>query len=282
MRYHQLLSEAALQRDLVLYHGSDSGPFDSFAPGSAAKGEQLWNPLGNGMYATDSIRFARRFGKQIHKVVIPAGASFRRITNAEWASRVGRGIIYRAIKMAFDERGRNYTAWAKGNAKDLDLDPASMNTKTIIDTYHKLFVPLLPRPESVSKEDLAAMKKAIIAKSPRSDSDSGYTRAAIEEFKKAMDRHLTLRTSPYQCMKDSVDVVRNTFGAYMGKLYMDALPQVSQSVLGKYDLVVFTDTADFDRMGRDGRSSQEIVIFNPAFQKAQPLSMEDRISAMSA
>lgn len=133
MRIHEILGEAVTTKPVVLYHGTDSDAFDGFDPDRAAKGSAHYNPLGQGLYATDSVHMAKKFGAKVHRVTIPAGASYKRITMRQWADSVGRNIVMTALKKALATQGidlgrkkptpRNSMDWdatddAKAQARD--------------------------------------------------------------------------------------------------------------------------------------------------------------------
>lgn len=92
----------------VLYHGTSSDPFEQFNPSIAAKGEQFWNPLGDGLYCTNEKYFAGQFGSNIHEVVIPIGARYKRIAKNEWRFSVGHSLVTQALKDAFRANGETF------------------------------------------------------------------------------------------------------------------------------------------------------------------------------
>jgi hypothetical protein len=101
MRDIMNLLEVVNPQDMVLYHGTDSAaPFSSYDPASAGKA-QKWNPLGAGMYATNSYKFALNFGRAVHKVLLPAGSTYRKVTQRQWGSTIGQKIIDQALATVF-------------------------------------------------------------------------------------------------------------------------------------------------------------------------------------
>jgi len=105
MRYHEITNEDVTKKDIVFYHGTDSDAFDGLDVAKAAKGDQHYNPLGQGLYATDSLKFASGFGRNVHRVFIPAGSTYKRITMRQWAGSVGRNIVMTALKQVLAAKG---------------------------------------------------------------------------------------------------------------------------------------------------------------------------------
>lgn len=108
MRLEQLdrgyLAEVVNKRPMVLYHGTDSAPFIQFAPGKAAKGKQYWNPLGSGMYASNSAEMARAFGANVYEIIIPPGSNIKKLSTDAWNS-AGESMILRALGRALRDAG---------------------------------------------------------------------------------------------------------------------------------------------------------------------------------
>jgi hypothetical protein len=217
MRYHEIINEDVLKKDLILYHGTTSEPFDTFEPNKAAKGLTYYNPLGDGMYATNGVRFAKKFGSNVHRLVIPAGSTYKRITNRQWAQSVGRNIVMTALKQAFKNAGERINEW---------------------------------------KYEFAEFQPELV--------------------------QLLGRVSPYEGLRGAIDLIDRHFGHSIQWRFKELLPQASNTVFGKYDFVIFTDTLDYAGLGVNGKPAHEVVIFNPALQKTQGMSMSDEINAMLA
>lgn len=177
-------------------------PSTKFEPKLAAKGEQYWNPLGDGMYATNNPHFAGQFGGNVYKVVIPAGATYRRISQTTWSRVTGEGIVMRALARAFKSKGQRYDRWA--------------------DNF---------------------------------------------KFRMELGRVLDYN-DPYTSLYESAALVEMHYPDY-AEAYEKALPEVSNAAFGKFDFVVFNETND--PIGFDGKPTWEVVIFNPALQKVEPI-----------
>jgi hypothetical protein len=122
MRFHEIrLIEAVTNKPMTFYHGTKSEPFDQFNPTLAVKGEKHWNPLGDGMYATNNSRFAGQFGGNVYPVVIPPGTTYRRISKGEWP-QMARGMVEKALRVALKAVGDNFATWTNGS--DLKKDRA--------------------------------------------------------------------------------------------------------------------------------------------------------------
>lgn len=101
---YRLVQADVTRRPWTFYHGTDSGLFQAFDPSVATKGGQFWNPLGDGMYVTDQLEFARSFGSNVHQVVIPTGARYRRINLDTWQS-AGKSLVLQAMRDALKAVG---------------------------------------------------------------------------------------------------------------------------------------------------------------------------------
>jgi len=98
------LAETVNKRPLVLYHGTDSAAFTRFAPGEAAKGKQYWNPLGSGMYVSNSAEMARVFGANVYEIVIPPGSNIKKLNAIAWKN-AGESMVLRALGKALRDAG---------------------------------------------------------------------------------------------------------------------------------------------------------------------------------
>ncbi len=56
---------------IIAYHASDSKSIKGYNPKKAEKGEQYFNPLGNGLYLSTNREFVKMFGANIFEYVIP-------------------------------------------------------------------------------------------------------------------------------------------------------------------------------------------------------------------
>jgi hypothetical protein len=175
MRYAEIIAETVLDeevtsKNLMFFHGTDSETFSSFQPDAAKKGMSHYNPLGQGMYATDSIQFAGKFGRNIHHVSIPAGARYKRITQRQWAQSVGRNIITKALRIAFKEKGLDYGAWMSGRATEPEQDWRHLGPGGIVDAYYRYCL-RKPVPErghtGLTSDGLRDMVAALKRKGPR-------------------------------------------------------------------------------------------------------------------
>lgn len=207
MRYRHILAESVTKRPWTFYHGSNSAAFQQFDPTQAAKGEQYWNPLGHGMYATNNPRFAGEFGSNVYKVLIPAGSSYRRMNQQTWQNVTGEGVVMRALARAFKKKGQRFDRW----------------------------------------------------------SDSNWA------FRRDLQRVLS-SNDPYTSLHESAALVQMHYPDF-ADAYEAALPEVTNATFGKFDFVVFTDTND--PIGFNGQPTWEVVIFNPALQKAEPIDREE-------
>lgn len=100
--YSHLRTSAITNKDLTFYHGTDSESFKEFNPSLRKKEEVFWNPLGEGMYATDQEYFAQYFGKYVHPITIPAGAKYKRINQQTWES-TGNTLVMQSLSDALKE-----------------------------------------------------------------------------------------------------------------------------------------------------------------------------------
>jgi hypothetical protein len=201
------LTEAITRRPLVLYHGTDSAPFDNFKRSASAKPGRHWNPLGNALYATNSRTFAQRFGKNIHEIEIPAGVSYTRISKAKWLE-IGRQIVQDALEQAL----RKLKISRAEVERDYDVNVADFETKI--------------------KNILANM-------------------------------------TPYKSLGEIQYQVVFHYGDAIGKAFGQLLPAVAQAHLGRYDLVIFSQTEHDASEKEAGRSPWEVVIYNPSLQRTR-------------
>ena len=95
----ETLVEAVNKKPIKLYHGTDSAGFQKFAPSKAVKGQQYWNPLGTGLYASNSAEMAASFGKNVYEIIIPPGYSYKRFNDQTWMS-TGISIALRSLSLA--------------------------------------------------------------------------------------------------------------------------------------------------------------------------------------
>lgn len=278
MRYADIINEDVLKKDLILYHGTKSEPFDTFTPSKATKGETFWNPLGDGMYATDAPRFASEFGSNVHEVHIPAGATYKRITPRQWSQGVGQTIAQRAIAQAFKACGQNFKDWENGTKPDNKIATGKMSDAEILETCIRIGFPTASEEEkekvrergrTFTRQTLIMNLKSIISRQPR-DKDQDKTRAIWEwNFEK---RGLLARLSPYESLYEMGALARMIFGDKIGEAFEDALPKVSNAAFKRYDFVIFTDTNDVIGHGKNGASALEVVIFNPAYQRTRAMT----------
>jgi hypothetical protein len=262
------LDEATNKTTWTFYHGTKSAPFDSFVPKAAAKGEQYWNPLGNGMYATDASQFASNFGPNVHKVVIPPGHTYKRITLKEWQMGAGRAIVLRALKAAFKKVGQNYREWQYGTkapAPNIKKMSRAQKIDMIVSEYEKRNLDVRQKAEAATDAILDGTIKSIITQMPRQRDEKKAK--AVQRF--LYDVHTQLRqNSPYEGLYEVSHAVHEAFGEEIAEAFHETLPATSDAVFGKFDFVVFTETNDVIGVGKNGKSALEVVIFNPALQKA--------------
>jgi hypothetical protein len=285
MRYAEIISETILDEEVTtkplnLFHGTDSDTFASFNPGQATKGDAHYNPLGQGMYATDSIRFALRFGRNVHRVTIPAGARYKRITHRQWSQSVGRNIITRALRVAFEQNGMDYSAYASGKATQVERDWEEYSAQDLATAYDRYCLGKR-RPRRTtrpSREELDMMLDALITKAPQVPIPG--CREDVQTLWGKIDQ-LLAANAPFAALRDIGLVVGTVFGFKVGRSVHKALPAISDEVFSEYDFVIFTDTLDHGT-GKGGRSALEVVIFNPELQKTEALSMDDHIKAHMA
>jgi hypothetical protein len=83
----------------TLYHATDSGEFNlaDFNPKAAAKGEEFFNPLGSGLYASSNKEFVRRFGSNTMELVLPANVKVKKVSIDSWEKDFA-SISKRALK----------------------------------------------------------------------------------------------------------------------------------------------------------------------------------------
>lgn len=260
-----MLAESVNKRELIFYHGTRSDPFDRFNASHAAKGEQFWNPLGNGMYVTDSPQFAASFGHQVHQVVIPAGCHYKRINQRSWRS-MAFGLVTRALRRAFRLAGQNYTEWEAGAAGKF---PKKLDREQMIGQIRKYFEgrkidDFEQRLMAASDEQLRGELARIETMLPRRIDLA--KRKKIQNFRYETYRQLD-NNSPYVGLYETSAIIGMEFGHDIAEHFEDVLPKLSTEMFGKYDFVVFTETNDVIGLGPKGGSALEVVIFNPALQK---------------
>lgn len=274
MRYAELLSEAVNKRPWVFYHGTKSAAFDRFDPKTAAKGKQFWNPLGHALYCTNNPHFAANFGPNVYKVVIPPGSTYRRITLREW-QRLGRSLVMRALRRAFTMIGENLDEWENGVRPKLPQSPSKMTRDQIISAllqvYGRYADEAKVRTAAAGKSDseLRDILKVQWRNLPRERSKQKAD--AIFRFKVGVAKMIDT-LDPYTSLYESVAGLE-TEPAFPDKLvdaYTEALPEVSTQWFGRYDFVVFTKTNDPIGFS-DEESTWEVLVFNPALQKVQPV-----------
>lgn len=261
------LDESTNKTEWTLYHGTKSAPFDAFAPTSAAKGEQFWNPLGNGMYATDVPQFASNFGDKVHKVVIPPGHTYRRINLREWQTGTGRGLVMRALKAAFKKVGQSYDAWQKGTkapAPNIKKMTRQQKIDMIVAHYRDQHKDIRQKAIAAPDKVIDSTIKNIIDTMPRVRDRA--KEKAVQRFLYDVNTQLG-QNSPYEGLYEVSAAVQQAFGDEIGEAFHETLPATSNTVFGKFDFVVFTETNDVIGLGKDGASALEVVIFNPALQK---------------
>jgi hypothetical protein len=269
----EILMEAVTKRPWTFYHGTKSQPFQEFAPKLAAKGAQYWNPLGDGMYVTNNPEFALNFGR-VHKVVIPAGSTYKRINMKTWEWGTGKALVMRALRKAFKAVGDNYDRWEHGTPSKPPADAKKLTREQIIEyltqQYHKDI--------SAAAADLGTEQlRAELVRRWNYNVQYTHDTATIEggqvlpkskiitQFK--YELHDALRKNdPYTGLVEASHLVFMLFGDAISTAFGDALPKVSNSVFGNYDFVVFAETNDVF-LFRDNESTSEVVIFNPALQR---------------
>ena len=267
--------EAVTKRPWTFYHGSKSEAFQRFDPKLAAKGEQYWNPLGDGMYVTNNPRFAANFGGNVHKVVIPAGSTYKRINMKTWEWGTGQGLVMRALRKAFKAVGDRFDHWEHGTPAKPPADPKKLNREQIIDYLVDAYQKDIRA--AAAKLDTERLRVELIQRWKWSLSNNREETAQIEGgqiMRKSdiisrfrYDLHDNLRKNdPYTGLYEASHLVAIWFGGKISKAFADALPAVSNSAFGKYDFVVFTETNDIFEFN-DKESTSEVVIFNPALQR---------------
>lgn len=264
MRYHEILDEAVNKREWVFYHGTKSAPFDQFEPSKAAKGEQYWNPLGNGMYVTDQPVFAAYFGPHIHKIVIPPGCNYKRINQRTWISMSWK-LVLRALRRAFRSAGENVDQWRKGKPFKFPKNISREQMLAAVNDFYK------GRGDDIS-EKIAALNDDQLRKQCKYIETITPGQVDAEKQKKIQEFEIEARkclrtNSPYEGLYEVHYLVGYIFSEQINDHFAKSLPELSDEIFGKYDFVVFTDTNDVIGHGKNGASSLEVVIFNPALQK---------------
>lgn len=264
------IHESINRKPWTFYHGTKSDTFDHFDPNHASKGEQYWNPLGNGMYATNNPDFAYNFGHNVHKVIIPAGSTYRRINQNTWRS-VGGGLIIRALRKAFKQCGKSFDDWKNGvkpyKLADLKRLTREKQIDFIVAFYiRERHIDVRSKAETLDARELVEALDQIINITPRRRDDR-----AVSDFFRTL-YHTLERMSPYEGLYESSAIVDMIFGHEMSEAYEDWLPKISDQAFSKYDFVVFTETNDVLGDWRTGecKSSLEVVIFNPKLQRTVP------------
>lgn len=276
MRITEILNEAINKKPLVLYHGSNSDAFDTFAPQSAAKGEQYWNPLGNGMYATNMERFASNFGDKVHKVIIPPGYKYLRINMNQWQT-IGESLVMSSLKAAMKQCGQNYDHWENGEPikpvfpknREAIIDAIIVNFKKNSALTNEQEKQVRTKTEEWSTDKLLKYLKNNTQKSrqPKDETKS----KKIWNFRYEVYRILG-KTSPYEGLYETSALV-DDFGEDIYRAYHDILPHMSDKKFQGYDFIIFTETNDvignWDDKKNRSVSSWEVVIFNKDLQKTQ-------------
>jgi hypothetical protein len=277
MRYSEIvIDEEVNKREWVFYHGTKSAAFDKFNPHAADKGEQYWNPLGNGMYATNNPRFAAQFGPNVFRVVIPQGCRYKRINDASWKN-TGFSLVLRALKAAFKRCGENYDHWDNGSPlvstanKKMSRDDVLNALITCLQKSRSDWSPQMEQTvrQNATRFDDAALLAELKNKVKFGPKDRDYEKGRkISQFRIQLFQ-LLARMSPYEGLYESAALIQIIFGEQIGEAYEDVLPKISDAVFGKYDFVVFTSTNDVYQYA-DEKESMEIVIFNPELQRTVP------------
>jgi hypothetical protein len=276
MRLREILMEAVTKRPWTFYHGTKSDAFQQFNPSLASKGEQYWNPLGDGMYVTNNPRFASNFGHNVHTVVIPAGSTYKRINTQMWQYSTGPGLIMRALRRAFKAVGENYDHWDHG-VPVKSPDAKKLSREQIIDALVASYQTDIRA--NAAKFDTERLRQELIKrwKWNRESDRSGTAQIEggevmlkskiIYQFKYHMGQTLR-QNDPYTGLYECSHLVMMLFGQPIYEAFSQTLPAVSNEKFGKFDFVVFTETNDVFTF-TDDESTSEVVIFNPALQRVQ-------------
>lgn len=262
------LDEAVTSEPLTLYHGTKSEAFDSFAPKNAAKGEQFWNPLGNGMYATDSQFYASSYGSNVHKIIIPAGASYKRITMGVWKT-VGTSLVNKALRLAMKQHGQDYDEWRNGGP--VTPEP-KMSHDDLIKACMSYYTDELGwddeqagwKVEDKTDQQLRAFYNRRKPKPTIKRGNDLQTR--MLDFDYHLERAMTTE-APADGMCEAAAIVSRYMGNDIADAFHTILPMVADKTFSKYDFTVFTETQEMMGSGKNGASALEVVIFNPAYQK---------------
>lgn len=261
----ETLNKASTKREWTFYHGTKSDPFDKFIPSDAAKGSQFWNPLGNGMYVTDSTEFARNFGSNVHKVIIPTGSTYKRINMNQWQI-TGFNLVIRTLKKAFKKAGESYHEWENGVRPNLGA--IRKQGRDAVVAFIKQQRPDISDDAfaATTPEQLDDALKRMLKASAEINPEKANK---IHRFRVDLARVIR-QNSPYEGLYETSYVVEMHFGDQIATEYSSILPMESDKLFGKYDFVVFTETNDVIGTGANGGSALEVVIFNPALQKTFP------------
>jgi hypothetical protein len=269
MRSAEIITESTNKREWTFYHGTASEVFHTFEPKNATKGEAYWNPLGNGMYATNNKEFARSFGHNLYKVIIPIGSTYKRISQDVWAYSTGPGLITRTLRAAMKKAGYSYDAWDSGE-KAKGPDVKKMNREEmiafIIDAYSHMepdeLENLKVRASEATDDTLRSNVKHKLDYTPRQVDK--VKQDAIFNFK-VICNQMVRQNAPYTSLVEcasAVEMYFNTFDPKIHEYFEDLLPKMSDQLFGKYDFIVFSET---ESISMD--DTWEVVIFNPALQK---------------
>jgi hypothetical protein len=268
----EILMEAVTKRPWTFYHGTKSEAFQQFDPKRAAKGEQYWNPLGDGMYVTNNPRFARNFGGNVHKVVIPAGSTYKRFNMRTWQYSTGFGLVIRALRKAFKAVSDSYDRWEHGAPAKQPADPKKLSREQIIEylvaDYNKDI-----RAEA-AKYDTERLRAELVRRwkyLPRSQEIVDFYGETLKKStvlaRARQDIYRMLRQNdPYTGLYECSAVVQMYFGDAVARAFEKTLPETSNAAFGKFDFVVFTETNDVYQFD-DEETTSEVVIFNPALQR---------------
>ena len=280
----RILREAVNAREMVFYHGTQSGPFDSFAPKAAAKGTQHWNPLGTALYVTDQPYFARYFGPNVHKVVIPPGYKYKRVTLREWQTSLGYNLVLKAVARALKKHGLDPKKLGKGTPRR----PPSLRGKTpdelrtilkavAVEAYRSAEEAKLDDAIAKLKDDeLPEMIKNTFKRLPNDVDPADQAKyqeinSKLLDFKIAVTRNLR-QNSPYEGLYEALHCVQANLSNELADDFEQFICEETDKVFGKYDFVIFTETNDvigYDAgKGRGNRSALEVLIYNPALQRA--------------
>ena len=181
----------------TFYHGTDSPPFDNYDPKQRTKSEKHYNPLGEGMYATNHPGLAEFFGKNVYQVRVPDNCKIKRFSPNQ-----ARSAISDIIRKSLSAAGTAPRHWTPQFMRDLN--------ETL---------------------DLAK--------------ESPYD-------------------AVYECMRLASDYFQHDLHEFA-----NIVGQIATQKFSKYDAVIFNGTSNPDPndiMVGDC-PLQEVIIFNPAFQK---------------